>query len=419
MKELDEKVITKLNIVKKFHKASLEETMEKLSNPGTGWYHLYTFDVTCADPVLYVACEEEEIVLLLIDIGGFRGKALSAEALLSVRQIFHFFRENQKDMIVRFVYDTEGKGMEKEPESGEIVLEHIRQLGAVIREYQSSILAVQGLLVGSWGEMHDSKFLTKTWLIKLAKEMLEATDYQCDLAVRKPAQLRSIAEQLGKKAKKKLTLFNDGIFGSGTDLGTYGSGPEVRMRELSWIEENLKDCYIGGEVLAAQDVTGLVCVDGKRAEADFGQMHISYLNSVHQKELLDSWKKGKMMWQQRQVSAYEYLGAHLGYRFVVQDVRWKKGSLQIRIENTGFANLCEDAVCRLQICTEDGKTERIIETDLKKWECHKENILEIRLAKEEQKKGTSCLLQLFRKKDGRSIRFANQGAEDGVLLGKF
>ena len=114
--------------------------MEKLSNPGTGWYHLYTFDVTCADPVLYVACEEEEIVLLLIDIGGFRGKALSAEALLSVRQIFHFFRENQKDMIVRFVYDTEGKGMEKEPESGEIVLEHIRQLGAVIREYQSSIL---------------------------------------------------------------------------------------------------------------------------------------------------------------------------------------------------------------------------------------------------------------------------------------
>ena len=412
-------MITKLNIVKKFHKASMEEALEKVVNPGTGWYHLYTFDATCATPVLYVACEEEEIVLLLIDIGGFRGKELSTEALMSIRQIFHFFKEKQKDMIVRFVYDTEGKGMEKEPESGEIVLEHIRQLGAVIREYQSSILTVQGLLVGSWGEMHDSKFLTKKWLIRLAKEMLEATDYQCNLAVRKPAQLRCIEGEIGEKAKEKLTLFNDGIFGSETDLGTYGSSLEDRMRELSWIEENLRDGYIGGEALAVQGMTGSVCVDGKRAEADFEKMHISYLNSVHQQELLDSWKKEKMMWQGKQVSAYEYLGAHLGYRFVVRDVRWKRGRLQIRIENTGFANLCEDAVCRLQICTEHGCMERTIEADPKKWECRRENVLEIRLTKEEQTKGTSYLLQLFRKKDGRSIRFANQGAEDGVLLGKF
>ena len=372
MKELDKKVITNLNIVKKFHKAPLVEALKKVENPGTGWYHLYTFDATCADPVLYVACEEEEIVLLLIDIGGFRGKELSTEALLSIRQIFYFFKEKKRDMIVRFAYDTEGKGMEKEPESGRIVLEHIRQLGTVIREYQSWILVVQGLLVGSWGEMHDSKYLTKKWLIRLAEEMLKATDSQCHLAVRKPAQLRCIEEVLGEKAKRNLTLFDDGIFGSETDLGTYESSP-----------------------------------------------HISYLNSVHQKKILDGWKKETMMWQEKQVSAYEYLGAHLGYRFVVRDVRFCRGVLKIRIENTGFANLCEDAICRLQIYAEHGKTERMIETDPKKWECRKENTLEIRLAKEEQRKGTRYLLQLFRKKDGRSIRFANQGAEDGVLLGNF
>ena len=56
MKELDKKVITNLNIVKKFHKAPLVEALKKVENPGTGWYHLYTFDATCADPVLYVAC---------------------------------------------------------------------------------------------------------------------------------------------------------------------------------------------------------------------------------------------------------------------------------------------------------------------------------------------------------------------------
>ena len=419
MKELDKKVITNLNIVKKFHKAPLVEALKKVENPGTGWYHLYTFDATCADPVLYIACEEEEIVLLLIDIGGFRGKELSTEALLSIRQIFYFFKEKKRDMIVRFSYDTEGKGMEKEPESGRIVLEHIRQLGTVIREYQSWILVVQGLLVGSWGEMHDSKYLTKKWLIRLAEEMLKATDRQCHLAVRKPAQLRCIEEALGEKAKRNLTLFDDGIFGSETDLGTYESSPEARMRELSWMEENLSNGYIGGEVLAVQGMDEPVWIDGKRAEADFRKMHISYLNSVHQKKILDGWKKETMMWQEKQVSAYEYLGAHLGYRFVVRDVRFCRGVLKIRIENTGFANLCEDAICRLQIYAEHGKTERMIETDPKKWECRKENTLEIRLAKEEQRKGTRYLLQLFRKKDGRSIRFANQGAEDGVLLGNF
>ena len=249
--------------------------------------------------------------------------------------------------------------------------------------------------------------------------MLKATDSQCHLAVRKPAQLRCIEEALGEKAKRNLTLFDDGIFGSETDLGTYESSPEARMRELSWMEENLSNGYIGGEVLAVQGMDEPVWIDGKRAEADFRKMHISYLNSVHQKKILDGWKKETMMWQEKQVSAYEYLGAHLGYRFVVRDVRFCRGVLKIRIENTGFANLCEDAICRLQIYAEHGKTERMIETDSKKWECRKENTLEIRLAKEEQRKGTRYLLQLFRKKDGRSIRFANQGAEDGVLLGNF
>ena len=42
--------------------------------------------------------------------------------------------------------------------------------------------------------------------------------------------------------------------------------------------------------------------------------------------------------------------------------------------------------------------ERMIETDPKKWECRKENTLEIRLAKEEQRKGTRYLLQLSAKR---------------------
>ena len=88
-------MITKRNIIKKFHKAALEENLEKRANPGIGWYHLYTFDAGCSEPELYIACEEEEIVLLLINIGAFRGEKLSADALMSVRQIFYFFADNR------------------------------------------------------------------------------------------------------------------------------------------------------------------------------------------------------------------------------------------------------------------------------------------------------------------------------------
>ena len=412
-------MLTKRNIIKKFHKAALEENLEKRANPGIGWYHLYTFDAGCSEPELYIACEEEEIVLLLINIGAFRGEKLSADALMSVRQIFHFFAENQKDMIVRFTYDTEGKGMEREPERGEMLLEHIRQLGVIIKEYHSQIMAVQGILAGSWGEMHGSKFVSEKWLIRLAEEMLEATEYSCQLAVRKPEHLRGIAKALGKKAEEKLTLFNDGIFGSETDLGTYEASPKEREMELSWQYEKLKYRYVGGEALVTQNMAGQTYMDGRRAAEDFKRMHISYLNSVYQRELLDYWKKEEIMWQQKRISSYEYLGAHLGYRFLVRDVKWKKNRLLIQIENTGFANLCEDAICSLQICTENGRKEREVKADPKKWESQKESALEIRLEKEEQKKGTRYFLQLYRKKDGRQIQFANKDAENGVLLGKF
>ena len=47
--------------------------------------------------------------------------------------------------------------MEREPTLFSIVLTHMRQLGAVVRAYESDILITQGLFIGNWGEMHGSK----------------------------------------------------------------------------------------------------------------------------------------------------------------------------------------------------------------------------------------------------------------------
>lgn len=195
-----------------FQKAILQESRKAIQNPGCGWYHLYTFNAAQTGEPLYIACEEEELVLLRIDIGAFWDKPISEPSLEWIRRILAFFREKRKGMILRFSYDLEGKGLEKEPGSIRLVEEHMQQIGEVIREYADDIFAVQGILIGNWGEMHGSRYLTPDAFRTLTDTMIKAVDGACPVAVRKPAQWRELTLGWTEQEKKKLTLFNDGIF---------------------------------------------------------------------------------------------------------------------------------------------------------------------------------------------------------------
>ena len=61
-----------------------EESREVCTNPGRGWYHIYTFtlDKREKDGLLYQPYwDDETLVLVRFDIGAFRGMSLSEEAL--------------------------------------------------------------------------------------------------------------------------------------------------------------------------------------------------------------------------------------------------------------------------------------------------------------------------------------------------
>ena len=84
----------------------LKESTRALKNPGCGWYHIYTFDLS-KENFLYIDCEEEELVLLLIDIHAFRGcEQIPKEALEYFSSILTFFEEHDKGIILRIVDDT-------------------------------------------------------------------------------------------------------------------------------------------------------------------------------------------------------------------------------------------------------------------------------------------------------------------------
>lgn len=441
----------------------LKESTRALKNPGCGWYHIYTFDLS-KENFLYIDCEEEELVLLLIDIHAFRGcEQIPKEALECFSSILTFFEQHDKGIILRIVYDTKGQGMENEPSSIKIVKSHMKQLGSIICEHTSEkeslpgkILVHQGLFVGSWGEMHSSKFLSEARMKELYDTFLEATKGSCPIAVRNPVQLRilSCKKPSQDAPNTNFALFNDAIFGSETDLGTYGTirksalsenserekTPWAREDELFWQQSFMQQSFCGGEVLGGMNTVSESfgntdhpqrTLDWKQVVEDIAKMHVSYLNSIYSKEVLDDWKTQRIMWNGEEISEYDYIGRHLGYRFVVTQIKIESVSpekkkqtqsdtqnqisenvITFTIKNTGFANMCEEAVCRL-ILTENNENIKAFEikSDPRTWNSGTDTVIECHIPKEvwtQKSQQTKLFLQLTRKRDGRIIEWANE-----------
>ena len=418
---------------KGFIRAAFAESSAPLQNPGCGWYHIYSFAAQppetprpLEEETYLAAGEGERLALVRIDIGAFRDAEISKEALDRVEAILELFRSRKMQIILRFAYDTQGKGAEKEPGALALIKRHMEQLGAVARANAAGILALQGLFVGNWGEMHGSRFLTGRFMAELANTLYKATQGSCYLAVRRPAQWRALISGGGvlPGLAEKLALFNDGMFGSATDLGTYGTsreeagetGPWSRAEELAWQSQRLGAVPNGGEALLGEQPAGFA-----QAAAEMAQMHVTYLNSAYQPEQLSLWK-GETVTQPgcwSGCSGYDYIGRHLGYRFFVSGAGLLKGEqMQVWVKNCGFAGLCVDADCFLMVEEESGALHRVrLDQNPQDWKSGEETVLTVPLP--EQAKGKRCrlFLRLEQKADGEPIRFANQGAEEAVFLG--
>ena len=138
--------------------------------------------------------------------------------------------------------------------------------------------------------------------------MRGSLDDEIYMAVRTPAQLRAVlaADHLdeGQAAVIKTGLFNDGIMASESDLGTYTD----RSRELSYQDEVCLTVPNGGEV-----VSDTVYNDVENAMNTLQTMHVSYLNRMYDEKVLKKWKNQPY----EDTTGYDYIGAHLGYRYEI------------------------------------------------------------------------------------------------------
>ena len=114
-----------------FESGQLEETSEPVSNPLRGWYRIFSFDIDIPVQSAYqdsVLQESEQLVFVQVNIAVCKERDISESELYNFREILEYFKSRGKDILLRIVYDREGKGLEHEPISVKRICAHCSRI---------------------------------------------------------------------------------------------------------------------------------------------------------------------------------------------------------------------------------------------------------------------------------------------------
>lgn len=351
-----------------FQSAISEESSTSISNPFCGFYQLegYTLNdkksATDAKKWWKKHCAKSfnPMILLEFNLKHYAKKDLSNQTIEQISAILDECTKSNKQVILRFLYDWDGHAKSTEPDHIAQIKTHISQLSIPINQHKDCVYIIQGLLIGNYGELHHSKFQSADQLRTLALEMDKDFDPSIYLAVRTPAQLRSILQtdtpetvedESLQSLSKRLGLFNDGMLGSDTDLGTYDNTadasktsyekPNTRLQELRFQNKLCQFVPNGGEVIFHKDYSNLMT-----AIDTLSTMHVSYLNQSYDPKVIKQWQHSVYVGDGifKNTNGYYYIKSHLGYRYILRrshlDFHSFVGDqafLYLTIENSGFA----------------------------------------------------------------------------------
>lgn len=446
-----------------FEKLFGKESTDYDGNPSKGWYGLYPFVISEEpdfDNFVWSLADGDVIALVRIDIGRRQpgvgtGSPFTDAELDRADRILTWFEKHSREVILRITYDTEGKGMEHEPSLIKNVAGHMRQLGPVIAAHADNIIVHQGIFVGSWGEMHDSKFLSENAVCELYETLVSACGNKVRIAVRTPMQHRFIMKYLTRYMGTgnadtdtdnaymdtdilRPALYNDAILSSEDDMCTYAGG---RAAWADYQDEVCAYAVCGGEAIHDNPLN-----DYDNAVKELANMHITYLNRQYDMAVLDKWRSN---------NGYDYIGTHLGYRFVVtdtaagRDAEEETGSktqtgggsiyINVRIANRGFACVYDRVRLLAEFRGKDGGciSRAEVMSDMSRIKPGDECTAVIRLPQEcsympevheremyqmdddsfNSEAVATLWLRLERVKDAKVIRFANEGAGTALLVG--
>jgi hypothetical protein len=402
----------------------LEESFRDVPNPGRGWYRIAPYNLAQGlegKEFLTYGDEKDRVVLARVELSEFRNRDLTREAIDRLDSIISQWAKLGRDVVLRCCYDVHGLGYEREPFEFSRVVRHVHQVGEVIRSHEREIMVYQGLLVGSWGEMHHSRYLSDLRLRELYMALRSSAGPNIPVALRTPRHIRQVLGGRKLHDAGPLGIFDDGMMGSSTDLATFGtdaSGVELprgswrRTDELERLGRFGRIVPLGGEAVGTSEFSR-----PSSAYDYLRKVQVTYLNRTHDPATISRWvrTRGERGWP----SAFEYFGAHLGYRLVCTSVRlYEQGNTvacQVVIANKGFARPFFEIDATLIAREESRKCRIAFAMAAGSWDSGKEVHLLARVPS--LTAGTHLYLELRRKLDGALLMPANTDAREALPLG--
>ena len=408
------------------------ESNKPLQNPYCGFYHIIGYTLSdsydkYANYTDQINKYTDQLVLLEINLKNYRTTDISEKGLEQLNDILAKWAQspNSTKLILRFLYDWDGVALATEPDSIDIILKHIEQVSQSVNRYRDTVYIMQGVFIGNWGEMHSSKFQDENSVKQLIDKLNGVIDPSIYLSLRTPRQWRTLNCSSGPKSNTRIGLFNDGILGSESDLGTYAEGE--RKKELIFQNKLCRYVPNGGEVVYNSNLSRL-----ETAVSALKAMHISYLNEDYDSRVIEKWKSS--VWTGEGVfngcDGYSYIKAHLGYRYFIDSVGLKKSgflrseyTLEITVKNSGFSSTLkpfESSVTLINKETED--CVRIpIEADFECIGSESKKTFTAKLPVKELKQGEYLIyFSVKSKTGGQTVFMANESdiTKHGYLLGR-
>lgn len=406
------------------------ESTKPLQNPYCGFYRIigYTLSDDCVLPdnlARQINSYTNPLVLLEINLKNYRNGEISEKALSQLNGILSHWAQspNGTKLILRFLYDWNGVAAATEPYSLNTVLTHMEQISTAVNRRSDCIYIMQGVFIGNWGEMHNSRFSDENSVKTLIQRLNDVIDPKIFLSVRTPAQWRSLKGTLRPSLSARLGLFNDGILGSESDLGTYVN----RNKELEFQNDLCRYVPNGGEVVFNHNLSEL-----KTSVSALGTMHVSYLNEDYDSRVYEKWKD--CVWTGNDAfngcNGYDYIKAHLGYRYLIDSCKikksgfiWRQYTLCLTLKNCGFSNALKPQKAAVTIInTNTEKCVQIpVDADLTTLFSENKNNFTVTLPVRKLERGEyQIYFSVTDETSGRQILFGNKNEpnKNGYLLGR-
>ncbi len=414
-----------------YHPADCPESALELSNPWTGWYRIYRYDLSDTDPETLLEIRRMApgpgLALLEFNLQNYAGGPVSEDGLARLDSLLGAWHDAGKQLIVRFLYDWDGHAYEREPSDLSQILTHMTQTAEILNAHTDCVYLLQGAYIGSWGEMHGSRYANAEDLTALMNHLDTVVSPDIFLAVRTPDQWRTVTGLSDPVSRKtslsgRLGVFNDGMLGSATDLDTYGKpgdgpdGKRPREEELSFLNLLGRKIPHGGEVVLDNPYNDL-----ERAAADLQKARVSYLNGAYDEAVLNKWKASVYTGEGpfHGMSGYDYISRHLGYRYVLRSTAFSRpdpmdgsSSLSVTLENTGFSCCYRSFDVNLTLeHTDTGRTLTLpVPADTRLWEPDREITLDVPFDVRDSCLGAGTYrvcLQIRDPFSGHEVRLAN------------